>query len=503
MTKEAIQNLIAEGELKKAIEHLLGLTKNKSDHANTHNDLLLNSSRLSDLDKQRNQGTIDLGNELLTKNQVTGAILGLVNQLDADFWAAPAPLSLLEQLRTAPLLLDFVKKHGDAYEHDHSLFTEFSEAVKKAFGSVKERDLLRILNEVYTAYQEIPPLAGFFVAKNLGKWKTSQWVDFKEGIFVWYGEVMSGQDLARIVEEKKEWFNTVHKDFVLIKGGSFTMGAPENDPDAQSWEKPQHQVEITNFYLGKYTITLAQFAEFISATGYQTDADKDGGSFIWKSPQWQYQTGVNWRCDEHGNPQTDFQHPVIHVSWSDAITFCNYWNQKLGLNPSYDAQGNLLNSEGKITTELRQVYGFRLPSEAEWEYACRADTSTLYCTSNQLSREQANFNNHLGRTQPVGSYAPNPWGLYDMLGNVGEWCQDFFDEDFYEKCQKQGQVRNPLNVQNAASRVQRGGSWYYNSQNCRPSYRVNYHPTVPYVLVGFRVVLGSHPGSWTAHSTRP
>ncbi len=323
MTKEAIQNLIAKGELKKAIEHLLGLTKNNPDHADTHNDLLLNSSRLTELDKQRNQGIIDLGDERRTRNRVDLAILDLVNQLPSDFWAAPVAHSPLEELRTAPLLLEFVKKNGDAYEHDHGLFTEFCEVVKKDFGSVKERDLLRILNEVYTAYQEIPPLAGFFVAKNLGKWKTSQWVDFKEGIFVWYGEVMSGQDLARIVEEKKEWFDTVHKDFVLIKGGSFTMGAPENDPNAQSWEKPQHQVEITNFYLSKFTITIGQFAKFIEATGYQTNADKDEGSYIWKDSNWQKQAGVNWRYDVHGKQQNDLHHPVIHVSWNDAIAFCN------------------------------------------------------------------------------------------------------------------------------------------------------------------------------------
>ncbi len=117
----------------------------------------------------------------------------------------------------------------------------------------------------------------------------------------------------------------------------------------------------------------------------------------------------------------------------------------MDLKPSYDAHGNLLDAQGKITNDLGQVYGFRLPSEAEWEYACRAGTSTFFYTGDQLSPEQANINNHLGRTQPVGSYAPNPWGLYDMHGNVCEWCQDVFDLDFYEKCKKQGQVRVCLN----------------------------------------------------------
>ncbi len=502
MTKEAIQNLIAKGELKKAIEHLLGLTKNNSDHADTHNALLLNSSRLIELENRRNQGTIDLGNELLTKNQVTGAILGLVNQLDADFWAAPATHSPLEELRTAPLLLDFVKKHGDAYEHDHALFTEFGEAVKKTFGSVKERDLLRILGEVYTAYQEIPHLAGAFVASNQGKWTTSQWVDFKEEVFEKYGEVMSAQDLARVVEEKKKWYPFLN-DFIYIKGGQFMMGAPESDSLASSHEKPQHEVQLSDFYLDKYALTLAQFAEFIAETGYQTDADKREGSYIWNDGSYKKQAGVNWRCDAQGSPQTDGQQPVIHISWNDAIHFCNYWNKNLGLKPSYDAKGNLLNTEGQITTDLRQVYGFRLPSEAEWEYACRAGTSTPYYTGETLSHDQANFDNHWGHTQPVGRYAPNPWGLYDMYGNVWEWCQDVFATDFYAKCKNQGRIFNPLSTQNGDSQVIRGGSWSNFAQRCRSSHQGKDRPTFRGSRYGFRVAFVPPPGSWTAHSTSP
>ncbi len=249
------------------------------------------------------------------------------------------------------------------------------------------------------------------------------------------------------------------------------------------------------FLLGQVYHKTAEFAEFIAATGYQTDADKNGESTVWTGKAWGKKAGVNWRCDVKGNPQTNLQHPVIHVSWNDAIHFCNYWSEKLGLKPSYDAQGNLLNTDGKTTTDLRQVSGFRLPSEAEWEYACRAGTSTLYYTGDQLSQEQANFNNHLGRTQPVGAYAPNPWGLYDMLGNVWEWCQDVFDEAFYEKCKKQGQVSNPLNVQNGAYRVLRGGGWDDYPQFWRPSARNDSLPALRYCNVGFRVVLGSPPGS--------
>jgi formylglycine-generating enzyme required for sulfatase activity len=305
---------------------------------------------------------------------------------------------------------------------------------------------------------------------------------------------MSAQDLAEIVEEKKKWFNAVFEGFEYINGGAFNMGALENDPDAQSWEKPQHQVLVSDFYMAKFTITLGQFAEFIAATGYQTDADKDSGSYIWTDSSTEKQAGVNWRCDVKGNPQTDFQHPVIHVSWNDAIHFCNYWSEKLGLKPSYDAPGNLLDGHGQITADLQQVSGFRLPSEAEWEYACRSGTTTLYYTGDQLSPEQANFNNHLGRTQPVGSYPHNPKGLYDMFGNVWEWCQDVFDADFYEKCKKQGQVKNPLNDQNSANRVLRGGSWLSNPKGCRTSSRSLNHPANRVIFAGFRVVLGSSPG---------
>lgn len=255
--------------------------------------------------------------------------------------------------------------------------------------------------------------------------------------------------------------------------------------------------------MGKHTITLALFAEFIAATGYQSDADKDGGSYVWNNGSSEKQAGVNWHCDVEGKLQTDFQHPVIHVSWNDAINFCNYWNEKSGFKPSYDAKGNLLNTEGEIITDIGKVYGFRSPSEAEWEYACRAGTSTLYYTGDQLSPEQANFNEHLGDTQAVGSYAPNPWGLYDMHGNVWEWCQDVFDADFYKKCEKQGQVSNPLNVQNGTSRVIRGGSWFLHTQLCRSTNRYDYPTSIRNNFVGFRVVLFFPPGSWTVHSTNP
>ena len=142
---------------------------------------------------------------------------------------------------------------------------------------------------------------------------------------------MSVEDLAGVVEEKKKWY-PVLKDFVYIKGGQFIMGALEIDENASEDEKPLHEVRLSDFYLGKYAITLAQFAEFIAATGYQTDADKYGGSYGWAHKN-EKKAGVNWRCDVKGNPQTDGQHPVIHVSWNDAINFCNYWNKKLGLNP--------------------------------------------------------------------------------------------------------------------------------------------------------------------------
>jgi len=192
-------------------------------------------------------------------------------------------------------------------------------------------------------------------------------------------------------------------EWASIPAGTFTMGSPTTEVDRFDIET-QHQVTLSAFKMSKQEITVAQFKAFVDATGYVTDADKGtlfSGSYI---SIYENKAGVNWKCDVNGNPRpvTEYKHPVIHVSWNDAKAFADWM-------------------------------GCRLPTEAEWEYACRARTKTPFNTWSNLATAEANYNgnypynNHPSgqyreKTMPVGSFAPNVWGLYDMHGNVWEWC---------------------------------------------------------------------------------
>jgi formylglycine-generating enzyme required for sulfatase activity len=262
-------------------------------------------------------------------------------------------------------------------------------------------------------------------------------------------------------------------EFVWIKPGSFRMGAPDSDILAEQTDRPEREVRIARgFYLGRTTVTFGQFQEFVLDTGYLTDAERDsrpthrGGhgfntnrnrfegwfpQYTWRNPGW---------------PQTD-DHPVGNVSWNDAVRFCEWMTKR----------------SGKFV---------RLPTEAEWEYACRAGTTTVFFTGDapaSLERyanvpdeslrvrlgEDANqsrfaFSDGHAFTAPVGSFKPNPWGLYDMIGNVFQWCADEVPGD-------------------PPKRVLRGGSYNLNVATCRCATRGFSRPEGRYSYTGFRVVV--------------
>ena len=241
--------------------------------------------------------------------------------------------------------------------------------------------------------------------------------------------------------------------FVLIKGGTFQMGSPNREVDRRVNET-QHQVKLSDFYMAKYPVTIAQFEAFVRSSDYKTD-DK-------------------WRCDVKGKEQKDKNHPVIYVSWNDANAYCQWLSEKLNGT-------------------------FRLPTEAEWEYACRTGTTTPFNTGENLTADQANYNgnypynNHpkgkfLQKTSPVGSYLPNAWKLYDMHGNVWEWCLDWYGENYYNECKKKGIVENPTGPPKGSNRVLRGGGWSGYAQGCRSAYRSSDRPGNRYDSVGFRLV---------------
>jgi sulfatase modifying factor 1 len=239
-----------------------------------------------------------------------------------------------------------------------------------------------------------------------------------------------------------EWAN--------IPAGTYTMGSLATEIDRND-DEPQHLVTLSAFKMSKYEVTIAQFEAFIDATGYITDAEKgtEGprGSDIWNGSEFEFKADVNWKCDEKGNlrPTSEYNHPVVHVSWIDAKAFAEWM-------------------------------GCRLPTEAEWEYACRAGTTTPFYTGNNLMTSQANFNGnqpygnngkgeYRGKILPVGSFSSNPWGLYDMYGNVREWCNDR-----YNVYQTDSQT-NPVGPASGTDRIFRGCCWGCSTQACRSAHR--------------------------------
>jgi len=265
-------------------------------------------------------------------------------------------------------------------------------------------------------------------------------------------------------------------EMVFIEGGTFQMGSNEGEDD----EKPVHTVTVGDFWLGKYEVTVAEFEKFISATGYQTDAEKGDGSYFWTGSKWEKKAGVNWRCDAQGNVRksSELNHPVIHVSWNDAVAYCEWLSRKNGQN-------------------------YRLPTEAEWEYAaCGGGKNYKYSWGNfgpegrkggNIADESAKriwncswlwegYDDGYAYTAPVGSYEPNELGLYDMTGNVWEWCQDWYDADYY----KNSPQIDPKGPSSGAYRVLRGGSWLSRPIHVRCSIRHGSGPDYRGTSGGFR-----------------
>ncbi|MGA2257867.1 MAG: formylglycine-generating enzyme family protein [Thermoguttaceae bacterium] len=226
--------------------------------------------------------------------------------------------------------------------------------------------------------------------------------------------------------------NAVKLEMVLIPLGEFKMGSPDSDKDAYPGEKPQHRVRITKpFYLGKYLVT---------------------------QKQWETVMGNN--PSRFQGPQN----PVEKVSWEDCQQFLDTLNTKFGVQ------------DGK----------FQLPSEAEWEYACRAGTSTKYCFGDEESGlgEYAWYDaNSSGTTHAVGKKKPNAWGLYDMHGNVWEWCRDGYNDQFYTHSPPD----DPAAPATSRFRVIRGGGWYYGANTCRSASRYISGPGFHYYVLGLRV----------------
>jgi formylglycine-generating enzyme required for sulfatase activity len=263
------------------------------------------------------------------------------------------------------------------------------------------------------------------------------------------------QGPARSQRAAKGITNSIGMKLVLIPAGKFVMGTPANEAEREAGET-QHEVAITRpFYLGVYTVTQGQFQKVMG-----------------KNPSF-------FQPNRGGSPD----HPAEQVRWREAQMFCT----KLSALPEEKKAGRT----------------YRLPSEAEWEYACRAGTATVFNVGDALSSKQANFNGnypygdaekgpYLRKTAKVGSYAPNAWGLYDMQGNVLQWCNDFYDPNYYKKSPRKdpkgpdkGVV--PTGYRNDCYVVVRGGCWLDEGRGCRCGRRFRLQPSEPYRWTGFRV----------------
>ncbi len=261
-------------------------------------------------------------------------------------------------------------------------------------------------------------------------------------------------------------------EFVFIKGGCFEMGDTFGDGD--NAEKPVHEVCVDDFYLGKYEVTIGEFRKFVDATGYRTEAEKGDGCFTWTGEKWEMDRSASWRSP--GFPIND-KHPVVCVSWNDAVAYAR-WMKGRG---------------GKT---------YRLPTEAEWEYAARDGGKKIkYSWGNgeptgNIADESfkrrfpkwdiwSGYDDGYVYTAPVGSFRLNGLGLYDMTGNVWEWCADWYDENYYQNSPKD----NPRGPGNGQIRVLRGGSWVSNPWFGRAAVRVGVFLAKRYGSYGFRLGL--------------
>jgi len=242
-----------------------------------------------------------------------------------------------------------------------------------------------------------------------------------------------------------------------VSGGQwFSMGSEielEADQKDRDRENPPHQVIVTCFYMGTHEVTQKEY------------------------------------CDIMGTNPSTFTGdtlPVTNISWYDAVEFCNTLSETDGLDPAYIIT---INAPEWTVTLVDGADGYRLPTEAEWEYACRAGTVSLYSTGNAITTDQANFDFPFPKA--VGSYASNPWGLYDMHGNVWEWCWDWYDAAYYTKSHPPGNPAGPLIGEH---RVRRGGSWSnIGSEQLRSSFREKATPDDSLDNLGFRVLRSKYP----------
>lgn len=261
-----------------------------------------------------------------------------------------------------------------------------------------------------------------------------------------------------MAQAPKEITNSIGMKLVLIPKGTFTMGSPESEQVGElsrELDESQHEVTISkDYYLGVYEVTQAQYKKVMG----ENPSEFQGNKLAMLHPQ----TGQRAKEIDSSN------HPVEMVSWQDAVKFC----QRLSELPEEKKAGRV----------------YRLPTEAEWEYACRAGSKTAFSFGvgvKSLSDHAWYRQNSNLQTHPVGEKKPNAWGLHDMHGNVGEWCSDWYGE------YPIGSATDPVGPREGSCRVHRGGSWFFpEAARCRSACRFGLIPPSQHIDdTGFRIAL--------------
>jgi|GEM_PF-4396356 len=281
---------------------------------------------------------------------------------------------------------------------------------------------------------------------------------------------------ARVIEprQRQQRLLELSKQFVVVEGDTFQMGDLRGD--GYENERPVHAVILSDFKISRYEITNQHYCDFLNsldtsaiqlnkwidiANNFCHIQKRDGGKF-------KVRVGFE-------------DHPVVTVSWYGAAAFCNYLNEHFGYRPWYNLNDGSYDSTAN---------GYRLPTEAEWEFAARGGKNSqgfIYSGSDNLELVAWYWGNSPGGPQPVGTRMHNELGLYDMSGNVWEWCHDWYDDNYYQNSPK----NNPSGPSSGIGRVVRGGSWYLTVNLLSCSNRLWNYPDVRDLNVGFRVACGA------------
>ncbi len=263
-------------------------------------------------------------------------------------------------------------------------------------------------------------------------------------------EQVSGKTFQKPTRNFKEKIGAASFEMVFVEGGRFQMGSEENDS-----EKPIHEVTVSDFYLGKYQVTVGEYLNFCEATNSNWPEWLEQGS------NYHIETGSDSYYKEKGYLKNGSETlPIIGVNWQNCIAYCEWLTQQTGKK-------------------------YRLPSEAEWEYAARGGQLScgyIYAGSDNLDEVAWYSSNSDGKPHPVGLKKPNELGLYDLSGNVWEWCQDWYG------AYPSSPQTNPMGPNSGSFRVYRGGSWYDLAVYCRVAYRDDVNPVWRFPNLGFRLV---------------